>query len=282
MARPRPGPQAFGTIRHARPRIARTAPPLIGVVTHELRGEAEPAWASAPGRAARDLSPHRLALRLTYTQAIQEAEGIAVVVPTHGFSDDTAALLDRLDGLVFSGGPDLDPGVYGRLRHPRLGPDVDRAGDEYELAMWAGAAERDLPVLGICRGMQALNVSRGGTLHQHLPDLTDLEHAQRDTPFAPAHAVSITFASLLHRLTGATELDVNSYHHQAVERVGEGLQVCARAHDGTVEAVWDPIARFCLGVQWHPECLTHRAEHAALVEGLVAAARGAAPLSLAA
>ena len=109
-----------------------------------------------------------------------------MVVPTHGFSDDTAALLDRLDGLVFSGGPDLDPGVYGRLRHPRLGPDVDRAGDEYELAMWAGAAERDLPVLGICRGMQALNVSRGGTLHQHLPDLTDLEHAQRDTPFAPA------------------------------------------------------------------------------------------------
>src|SRR5690242_4645871 len=140
------GPQAFRTIRHARPRIAATtAPPLIGIVTHEQRGEDEPAWARGPGRTERDLSPHRLALRLTYTQAVQEAGGIAVVVPTHGFLDDTAALLDRLDGLVFSGGPDLDPGVYGRPRHPRLEPDVDRAGDEYELAVLAGAAERDLP-----------------------------------------------------------------------------------------------------------------------------------------
>jgi putative glutamine amidotransferase len=275
------GPHHVGTIRRSRPLIA-AAPPLIGVVTHELRADAAPAWAPSPGRRERDLAPHRLAMRLTYTQAIQDAGGIAVVVPTHGFVDDTAALLDRLDGLVFSGGPDIDPAAYGQARHPQLGPDVDRDGDEYELAMLAGAAERDLPVLAICRGMQALNVSRGGTLHQHLPDRTPLEHNQSYASFEPAHAVSVAAGSLLHRLTGATTLEVNSYHHQAVERVGAGLSVAAVADDATVEAVWDPAARFTLGVQWHPEVLTHRAEQASLVEALVAAACGVPALALAA
>ena len=276
MAARAPG-QDPSCIARSRPPIA-GAPPLIGVVTHELRADPEPAWALAAGRRERYLAPHRLSLRLTYTQAIQEAGGIAVVVPAHGFVDDTAALLDRLDGLVFSGGPDVDPGVYGHAPHPLLGPDVDRVSDEYELAMFAGAAERDLPMLGICRGMQALNVSRGGTLHQHLPDLTALDHSQSARPFAPTHSVSVAPASLLHRLADADLLGVNSYHHQAVDRLGAGLTVCATAPDGIVEAVWDPGARFCLGVQWHPEVLTHRADHAPLFESLVAAARPAAPV----
>jgi putative glutamine amidotransferase len=282
LAAERSGLQALETIRRPRPPIAPAVPPLIGVVTHELRGEAKPAWASAPGRRQRDLAPPRLSLRLSYTQAVQEAGGVAVVVPTHGFVDDTAALVERLDGLVFSGGPDIDPGVYGQLRHPQLGPDVDRVGDEYELALLDAAAERDLPVLGICRGMQALNVSRGGTLHQHLPDRTDLEHNQGNASFEPAHGVTVTGGSLLHRLSGTTSLEVNSYHHQAVDRVGAGLHVCAVAADATVEAVWDPARRFCLGVQWHPEVLTHRSEHAPLVSALVDAARGAPALALAA
>ena len=269
-------------MRRSRPPIAHAAAPLIGVVTHELRGEAEPAWAAVPGRSERDLAPHRLSLRLTYTQAIQEAGGIAVVVPTHGFVDDAAALLDRLDGLVFSGGPDLDPAVYGHERHPQLGPDVDHLSDEYELALLAGAAQRDLPMLGICRGMQALNVSRGGTLHQHLPDRTDTDHNQAHSPFRPVHDVSVAGGSLLHRLTGTDRLEVNSYHHQAVDRLGTGLQVCAVAPDTTIEAVWDPDAWFCLGVQWHPEVLTHRPEHAPLFQSLVTAARGAPALALAA
>ncbi len=214
MVGERPGLQAVGTIRRSRPPIA-SGPPLIGVVTHELRGAPEPAWAPAPGRRERDLAPHRLSLRLTYTQAIQEAGGIAVVVPTHGFVDDTEAIADRLDGLLFSGGPDIDPGVYGHAPHPQLGPDVDRDGDEYELALLAAAAERDVPVLGICRGMQALNVSRGGTLHQHLPDRTTLEHNQGHASFEPAHEVAVAGGSLLRRLTGAAALQVNSYHHQA-------------------------------------------------------------------
>jgi putative glutamine amidotransferase len=281
MARPAADPQASGTISRFRPHIVPGAPPLIGVVTHELRAERSPAWAAAPGRRERDLAPHRLCLRLTYVQAVQEAGGIAVVIPAHGFADDSAALLDRLDGLVFSGGPDIDPSVYGADRHPMLGPDVDRAGDEHELALLAGALERDLPLLAICRGMQALNVARGGTLHQHLPDRTEVEHRQGEAPFVPVHRVSVAPKSLLYRLAGSAWLAVNSFHHQAADRIGHGLRVCATAPDGTVEALWDPAARFCVGVQWHPEVLTHRSEHAALFHGLVAAAAGGAAPSLA-
>src|SRR3954451_16156698 len=259
----------------ALPRLPRPAAPLIGVVPHELRAEADPAWAATPGRSERDRAPARLALRLSYTQAVQEAGGLAVVVPAHGYVDDTAALLDRLDGLLFSGGPDLDPAVYGQNPHPQLGPDVDRVSDEYELALLRGVAERDLPVLGICRGMQALNVSRGGTLCQHLPDVTALDHLQDHEPFVPAHPVVVAPGSLLSDVAGATALSVNSFHHQAADTIGAGLEVCALAPDGTVEALWDPAARFCLGVQWHVELLTHDARHAALVEGLVTAARGA-------
>jgi hypothetical protein len=165
---------------------------LIGIVTHELRPEAAPVWAAAPGRSERDRSPARLSLRLSYTQALQEAGAIAVVLPAHGYADDAGVLLDRLDGLLFSGGPDLDPATYGAAPHPRLGPDVDRVADEYELALLAAATARDLPLLAICRGMQALNVARGGTLHQHLPDHTQLEHRQTHEPFEPAHAVTVT------------------------------------------------------------------------------------------
>ena len=115
-------------LRAVRPH--RPAAPLIGVVTHELRAEADPAWAATPGRRERDLAPARLALRLSYTQAVQEAGGLAVVLPAHGYVDDTVDLLDRVDALLFSGGPDLDPAVYGHDPHPRLGPDVDRLADE--------------------------------------------------------------------------------------------------------------------------------------------------------
>jgi putative glutamine amidotransferase len=256
-------------------------PPLIGIVTHELRSEPAPAWASAPDRSARDRTPPRLSLRLSYTQAVQEAGAIAVVLPAHGFIDDVAPLLDRLDGLLFSGGPDLDPATYGHERHPLLGPDVDRVGDEYELALLREATARDLPLLAICRGMQALNVARGGTLHQHLPDHTALEHRQTHAPYEPAHAVTVRAGSPLHRLTRRRRLEVNSFHHQAVDVLGKRLVPCAHAPDGTIEAIYDPEQSFCVGVQWHAELLTHRAEHAPLLRELVGAASpAAAPLRL--
>ena len=214
-------------------------------------------------------------------QAVQEAGGIAVVLPAHGYVADAHALLERLDGLLFSGGPDIDPASYGQLPHPRLGADVDRVADEYEFAMLRAAGERDLPLLAICRGMQALNVVRGGSLHQHLPDRTDLDHRQRHEPFEPAHPVTVAAGAPLHQITGRRRVAVNSFHHQAVDRLGSGLEVIASAADGTVEALHDPAARFALGVQWHAELLTHRPEHAPLFGALIAAA-GRPALALAA
>jgi putative glutamine amidotransferase len=252
--------------------IAHLRPPLIGIVTHDLLADAKPAWAPAPGRRERDLSPPRLNLRLTYVQAISEAKGIAVVLPAHGFADDAHALLDRLDGVLFSGGPDLDPATYDQLPHPRLGPDVDRTADEYELRMLRAARERDIPILAICRGMQALNVAAGGTLHQHIPDFTDLDHRPVAPPHEAAHTATVAAGSPLHTLTGHRRLHVNSVHHQAIDTVGDGLEVIARAPDGIIEAVHDPSLRFCLGVQWHAEVLTHRAEHAPVIDALISAA----------
>ncbi|RKQ91021.1 putative glutamine amidotransferase [Solirubrobacter pauli] len=226
------------------------------------------ALAPAPGRSARDLAPPRLHLRLTYVHAVQEAGGIAVVLPAHGFGDDAHHLLDRVDGLLISGGPDLDPATYGQERHPQLGPNVDRVADHYELRMHEAARERDLPVLAICRGLQAMNVARGGTLHQHI-----LNHRQTPVaPHEPTHAVSVAAGSPLHRITSRRRLAVNSFHHQAIDELGHGLEVIATAPDGTIEAVHDPSARFHLAVQWHAEVLTHRPEHAAVMRSLIDAA----------
>jgi putative glutamine amidotransferase len=263
--------------------MARSLPPLICIFSNELRAEAEPARASGPDRSERDRNPPRLSLRLSYTQALQEAGAIAVVLPARGDHADIAPLLDRMDGLLFSGGPDLDPATYGHERHPELGPDVDRPSDEYELALLREATARDLPLLAICRGMQALNVSRGGTLHQHLPDRTELQHRQTHAPFEPAHAVTVRAGSPLHRMTRRRRLEVNSFHHQAVDELGARLVPAAHAPDGTIEALYDPQLRFCLAVQWHAELLTHRAEHAPLLSELVAAASTveATPLRLA-
>ena len=273
-----PHPVATMSSRHLRSVAPRSAaPPLIGVVTHELLAESAPGWAAMPGRSERDLAPQRLSVRLSYTQALQEAGAIAVILPAHGFVDDADALLARLDGVLVTGGPDLDPAVYGQAPHPKLGPQVDRVSDEYELALIRAAVERDLPLLGICRGLQALNVSRGGTLHQHLPDRTDLDHLQDHEPFAPAHNVDVEPGTLLQWLTDSRQLPVNSFHHQAADRIGAGLEVAARAPDGTVEALYDPTASFVLGVQWHAELLTHRADQATLIQGLVNAACGVAP-----
>jgi putative glutamine amidotransferase len=197
-----------------------------------------------------------------------------MVLPAHGFTDDAHALLERVDGVLFSGGPDLDPATYGQLPHPRLGPDVDRIADEYELNMLRAARARDLPILAICRGMQALNVASGGTLHQHVPDLTDLDHRPQRPPHEFAHPINVEPGSPLHRLSGKRHLQVNSIHHQAIDLLGDGLEVIARAPDGLVEAVHDPSRRFCLGVQWHAELLTHRHEHAPVVEALIHAAGG--------
>lgn len=242
-------------------------PPLIGILTHELLPEPGASWAPGPGRSERDVAPPRLNLRLSYVNAVQEAGGIAVVLPAHGFADDVHHLLDRIDGLLVSGGPDLDPATYGHERDPMLGPNIDRAADGYELRVHRAARERDLPVFAICRGLQAMNVSRGGTLHQHIRN-----HRQTPPPYEPTHAVTVVADSLLHQLTRRRRLAVNTFHHQAIDRLGEGLQAIAHAPDGTIEAIADPSARFHLAVQWHAEVLTHRPEHATVMRALIDAA----------
>jgi putative glutamine amidotransferase len=251
--------------------------PLIGVTTSELR----------PGELAtlrrHGEPPHaEMALGITYVRAVEAAGGIPVVMPPLAPSD-VPALVQRLDGLLLTGGPDLAPAAYDARPHAELGP-TEPSLDAFEYAVVREALRVELPVLGICRGAQALNVARGGTLHQHLPDVVGdgVAHRQSEDGRRPTHVVEIDAASRLARVLGTTRLAVNSFHHQAVDRLGRGLQVCARAPDGTVEAIEDPSQPLVLAVQWHAETLVGTTAHRALFDELVCAASGAQRLPRAA
>jgi len=190
----------------------------------------------------------------TYVTAIARAGARPLLLaPTPADLEDPSELLDLLDGVLITGGSDLDPARYGAEPHPATEPaSADR--DAFELMLVRAAAERDLPCLGICRGMQVVNVAYGGKLEQHLHDhLTDDIHRGADGDFAD-HRVDVEPDSLAAVAAGDTRVAVKSYHHQGVARVGDGLRVTARAEtDGTVEAVEDADRRFMLGVLWHPE-----------------------------
>ena len=187
-----------------------------------------------------------------YFEGVTRAGGIAVLLPPQPVDDDIAArVLDGLDGLVITGGKDVDPATYDQQPHPSTDPPrPDR--DAWEFTLLAGALRRGLPVLGICRGAQVLNVAFGGTLHQHLPDVVG------HTGHQPGNAV---FSTLTVRTVPGTRLaavigdasDVQCYHHQAIAELGDGLIVSARDRDGVIEAVELPGERFVLAVQWHPE-----------------------------
>jgi putative glutamine amidotransferase len=228
--------------------------PLIGVTTSELRPSA-----AATTRLHGEPPHPEMALGMTYVRTLEAAGAMPVVLPPVGEAED---YLDRLDAICLSGGPDLDPDAYGACeRHAELGP-TEPSLDAFELALLTGALERGLPILAICRGAQALNVVCGGTLHQHVPG-----HRQTDLASRPSHAVEIASRTRLTRIMGARELPVNSFHHQAVDRVGSGLRVVAQAPDGTVEGIEGP--GFVVGVQWHAETLV---AHRSLFQALVAAA----------
>lgn len=252
---------------------SRNVRPLIGVTTSEVRPveRVDPLPEGEPrGR--------EMALGLTYLRALEAAGGLPVVMPPLG-SDAIEPLLDRLDGICLSGGPDLDPENYGAGRHPELGPtepDLDR----FELAVARRADAREMPILAICRGTQALNVIRGGILHQHLPEISEeIPHRQLTPGNQTSHPVAVEPGSRLAAALGEAaievtdRLDVNSFHHQAIDRLGEGLRISARAPDGTVEAVEDPCRPFLIGVQWHAETLVHRPYEASLFRSFVEACR---------
>jgi len=215
---------------------------------------------------------HEMALGLTYLQAIEAAGGLPMVMPPLDLRS-VEPLLDRLSGICLSGGPDLDPAAYHQRRHPQLGP-VEPDLDLFELELARRADARGLPILAVCRGAQALNVARGGTLHQHLPDRpgVTLDHRQTKPGTAVTHGVTIAAGSKVARTMKRRRARVNSFHHQAVNRLGTGLRAVAWSSDGVIEGIEAPARGFLLGVQWHAECLTERPEHAALFAGLVAAA----------
>jgi len=239
--------------------------PLIGVTTSELR----PSTAGTLRRHGEPAQPE-MALGMPYLRAIEAAGGLPVVLPPIG---DVEAILGRLDAVCLSGGPDLDPAAYGACeRHAELGQTEPEL-DAFELALARAADRSGLPLLGICRGAQALNVARGGTLHQHLPG-----HRQTAAGTQPTHAVEIVAGTRLALIAGAGALDVNSFHHQAVAALGHGLRVAARAADGTVEAIEAPGSRFVLGVQWHVEGLVGEPRHRPVFEALIAAAQAAPAL----
>ncbi|HWK26528.1 MAG TPA: gamma-glutamyl-gamma-aminobutyrate hydrolase family protein [Solirubrobacter sp.] len=230
--------------------------PLIGVTTSELR----PSRMATTRRDGEPAHPE-MALGMTYLRTLDAAGAIPVVLPPVG-TDHLEPLLDRLDGVCLSGGPDLDPAAYGAPeRHAELGP-TEPSLDAFELALARLALQRELPILAICRGSQALNVACGGTLHQHVDG-----HRQTEPATQATHAVRVAPRSRLHRVVRTRTLPVNSFHHQAVAELGAGLRVTATAPDGTIEAIEG--AGFVVGVQWHAEAM---AAHRPLFEALVTAA----------
>lgn len=229
--------------------------PIIGITTYVTPAK----WSYWELEAA--LIPH------DYVRAVERAGGRALLVPPS--EDGVDETLDALDGLIFSGGSDLDPELYGEEPHPEtFGVHRDR--DRAEVGLLRAALERDMPVLGICRGIQVLNVARGGVLQQHLPDVVGNDRHKHDPPGVFSdHDVEIEPDTRLGSILGDHHAPVKSHHHQGLERLGEGLRVSAHADDGTVEAIEDPAHRFALGVLWHPEA----GEDTKLFEALVEESR---------
>lgn len=202
---------------------------------------------------------------LAYVRKVEAAGGRALLVPPS--NDGVDETLDALDGVVFTGGPDLDPALYDAEPHAEttnVRPERDRA----EIALLTAALARDMPVLAICRGSQVLNVALGGDLEQHVPDLVGHEGHKETPGVFSEHSVEVAGGSRLETILGS-RVEVKSHHHQGYGRLGKGLEVVARAEDGTIEAFEVGDRTFALGVLWHPE----EGDDLRLFEELVEAAR---------
>jgi putative glutamine amidotransferase len=234
-------------------------PPVIGLTTYRQQAQTG-VW-----------DVEAAFLPAVYLNAVTVAGGIAVLLPPQAMTPQIVdRVLDGLDGIIITGGRDVDPRRYGQDPHEATDPPQEQR-DAWEDALLEAAIRRELPFLGICRGLQVLNVARGGTLHQHLPDVVGHSRYNAGGGRFTVNTVHVDGDSELGGLLGRDELAVKSYHHQAVDALGDGLRITARSEDGVVQAVEFDAVPFGVAVQWHPE--EDAAEDAHLFEGLVAAAR---------
>lgn len=226
--------------------------------------------------AVRDEQRPQYVTNRAYVRAIEQAGGLPLILPIVEETGLLGRYLGLIDGLLLTGGPDVGPAIYGEEPHPKLGR-VDADRDLFELPLIRAAVAQDVPVFGICRGIQSLNVALGGTLFQDLPAQlpSTIQHEQSDAGIPrsqTSHSVEIEADSRLAEIVGGQQMMINSLHHQALKKVAEGLIVMARAEDGVVEAVEDPDRHFLLAVQFHPEeTATHDAKSRKLFEAFVEA-----------
>jgi putative glutamine amidotransferase len=214
-------------------------------------------------------------LRDDYVRAVETAGGLPLVLAP-GTAEDAPFLLDRLDGLLLTGGADVDPGLYGEEAHETVTRVIPER-DDLEIGLCREAIRRDLPILAICRGHQVLNVATGGTLVQDLPSQWQgaVNHDPEGERWSPAHHVRILPGTRLREILGEERVEVNSFHHQAVKQPGQGMVVSAHSEgDDVVEAIEVPGRRLVLGVQWHPEAYWDKGgRFHPLFEALVKASR---------
>lgn len=243
-------------------------PPIIGV-TATLKEDVDQVAERPLGKFVR--------ADLDYVDGVAQAGGVPVVLPPVGERRTAEAVLGGLDGLVLSGGSDLDPRYYDEEALPELGPTIPER-DAFELALVELALRRGIPVFGICRGLQVINVVMGGTLYQDLPSQLGrdaLKHRQETPKWQPSHEVEAFEGSYLAEVVGREPLKVNSYHHQGIKDLADGLAVSARSDDGVVEGIegLDLSERWLLGVQWHAEAMRGAGrEQRSLFEAHVSAA----------
>lgn len=215
-----------------------------------------------------------VSLDARFCDLIFAAGGLPLLIPPTDNPDDVLPILEELDAVIFSGGPDLPPARYGAQAHPAT-TCIEPRRECTDFHVLDFAENCELPLLAICLGIQEWNVSRGGTLHQHVPDLKlDPFVAHKDGPNFAFHPVRLARGSLIHSIVETDPLPVNSSHHQCLNRLGRDLVPIAWANDGIVEAVQDPRRRFALGIQWHPEDMPDDPLQRRIFQALVTAARG--------
>lgn len=207
---------------------------------------------------------------MAYATSVEKAGGLPLLLAYRTDLSLIPQLVDTLDGILFSGGNDLDPTLYGETYHPKAVP-IDPARQRFEMALLEEVERRRTPALGICLGSQLMNVYRGGSLTQFIPEenrAPAIEHRKIEN-VTPRHGVRVEPASLVAQAVGKTDIDANSSHKQAVKRLGRGLRAIGTAPDGVIEGVEDPSLPLFLGVQWHPERLHDEKDHLALFKLLV-------------